>query len=442
MGQKTFRWILLLYVILRWILAVQPGYVIDILAYKRWALTAAREGIPSIYENVDLDYPPLYAYILYPLGKAYLAVAPETPPGTLPDSTLLTLLIKLPPFLFDMLLAALLYLLVTRRRLWGPQRAGPAWGRWAALIYLFNPAVLWDSAYWGQADAIHSALVVASLFYLSGSRMARSGIALGLAGMMKPLAAPMAPLVAVAAFARDRWKGLLIAGLSGAGLVLLVLLPFILTGRGPSVLNHLLFDVDLMPYTTVNGQNLWWLLGPWQDATAPFLIFLTPTKFGLGMFVILSLLILYRAWPAFRNPADESSYASALFQCGAVIMTVFFFFSTHMHENHLFMAVPLTLALAGRSRKWAWFAAVMSFVVFLNVVLHDYDLNPTRRITYYPPFTWGGVSPVENLHQKRLWYWGELIGTYAGAAVTAGLLAAIFWEAWRRLPSLRAKTDS
>ena len=111
MGQRTFRWILVFYVIIRWILAVQPGYVIDILAYKRWALVGAREGLPALYENVDFDYPPLYGYILYPLGKIYLSLAPETPPGTFPDSTLLTMLLKLPPFIFDSLLALFLYLL-------------------------------------------------------------------------------------------------------------------------------------------------------------------------------------------------------------------------------------------------------------------------------------------------------------------------------------------
>ncbi|MBU1702299.1 MAG: DUF2029 domain-containing protein [Candidatus Eisenbacteria bacterium] len=439
MGRRTFSWILIFYIVIRWILAVQPGYIIDTLTYKRWALGAGREGIPSIYDTVDFDYPPLYIYILYPLGKAYLALAAETPLGTIPDSTLLTLLIKLPPFIFDILIAAVLYLLISRRRLWGPQRAGPKWGRWAALIYLFNPAVLWDSAYWGQPDAIHSAFVLASLFFLGGGRAAGSGVALALGGMMKPLAAPIAPLVAVAAFARDRWKGLLTAGLSGVAVVLVLFLPFLMTGRGSSVLNHVLFDVGLMPFTSVNGHNLWWLLGAWRDANTPFFGPLTPKIFGLGLFGLLSLLILYRSWPVFRRAKDDATFTAALIQSAAIITLLFFFFSTHMHENHLFMAVPLTCALAGRSRNWAWLAGMMTFAVFLNVILHDYDPNPMRRITYYPPFTWGGISPFENLHQHRLFAWGELIGTYLGSLITAGLVMAMFREVWRFLG--RARSD-
>ncbi|MBD3337348.1 MAG: hypothetical protein GF355_17685, partial [Candidatus Eisenbacteria bacterium] len=175
MSRGIFRMILVLYLIVRWILGTDPGYVYDTQAYKRWAIGAARHGLPAVYDEVDFDYPPLHAYILYPLGKLYLSLAPEAPPGMIPDSGVLTLMIKTPPFLFDLLLAFLLYRLVTRRKLWGARRAGPSSGRWAALLYLWNPVVLFDSGYWGQVDSIHSALIVASLMALGGTAMAGSG---------------------------------------------------------------------------------------------------------------------------------------------------------------------------------------------------------------------------------------------------------------------------
>ena len=45
-----------------------PGYVSDMNAYKRWALRASQEGIAPVYATSDMDYPPLYAWILAPIG--------------------------------------------------------------------------------------------------------------------------------------------------------------------------------------------------------------------------------------------------------------------------------------------------------------------------------------------------------------------------------------
>jgi hypothetical protein len=69
---------LLAYLLLRWILAMTPGFDYDVNLFKRWALFAARDGVQEVYtQDSEMDYPPLFAYILYPLGKVYLAADPE-----------------------------------------------------------------------------------------------------------------------------------------------------------------------------------------------------------------------------------------------------------------------------------------------------------------------------------------------------------------------------
>ncbi|MBD3337433.1 MAG: DUF2029 domain-containing protein [Candidatus Eisenbacteria bacterium] len=427
MSRGIFRMILVLYLIVRWILGTDPGYVYDTQAYKRWAIGAARHGLPAVYEEVDFDYPPLHAYILYPLGKLYLSLAPDAPPGMIPDSGVLTLMIKTPPLIFDLLLAFLLYRLVTRRKLWGARRAGPSAGRWAALLYLWNPVVLLDSGYWGQVDSIHSALIVASLMALGGSALAGSGGLLGLAGMMKPLAAPFAPLVAVAAAARARWRGLAAAFLAGVVTVLAVLLPFLMTGRAKSIIQHLIYDVDLMPYTSVNGHNLWWFIGPWEDANRSLLGPITPIRLGLGLFAVILIAFLVRAWRPLQRARNAASLTDVTLKLGLVIAAAFFYFSTHMHENHMFLAVPLSLALAGRSRRWTWIAVTTTVAVFFNVLLHDIELMRQA------PFTWGGPSPIMNLHLDRPFAWTELVATYIDAVLVTIAVGWILWEVWRDL---------
>ena len=65
--------------LVRWWLATLPGYPSDLNTYKRWALTAVRDGVHTIYDDAQTtyDYPPLYALILTPVGHAYRLVAPE-----------------------------------------------------------------------------------------------------------------------------------------------------------------------------------------------------------------------------------------------------------------------------------------------------------------------------------------------------------------------------
>src|SRR5688500_8468016 len=92
----------------------QPGYQDDLRAYRRWAVAAAQHGLTSVYAASDMDYPPLYAYLLWPLGKAYLALSPGagTPRGG--DPALWTALVKLPPLAFDVATALLLFRLGRR----------------------------------------------------------------------------------------------------------------------------------------------------------------------------------------------------------------------------------------------------------------------------------------------------------------------------------------
>ena len=110
MRGRAWLWGLAVYLVIRWMLLVHPGYIYDTSAYKRWAINAAHNGISHVYRTSDMDYPPLYAYILAPLGKIYLWVTPDVSDGVR-DTHLLTALVKLPPLIFDLAIALLLFLL-------------------------------------------------------------------------------------------------------------------------------------------------------------------------------------------------------------------------------------------------------------------------------------------------------------------------------------------
>jgi len=244
----------------------------------------------------------------------------------LPSSALFTFLSKTPALLFDAVLAAILYGLVAHRRTWGAARAGPDWGRTAAFVYLWNPVVLWYSAYSGTPDSIHSSLMLASLALLGAGRLAGASVSLSAAGMMKPLAAPLVPLLAVVAAARGGVRGVLLAGSAGLATAVLAFLPFLLAGKGAVVLDRVLGDVDAMPFMSVNAHNLWWLLGGWKDATVPIVAGMTPKTIGVALFLtaLTALLARSRSWLSGKG-AELAYYTSQLMLLGAAINASFFF---------------------------------------------------------------------------------------------------------------------
>jgi hypothetical protein len=408
--------------LLRIWLGVTPGYPPDLNTYKLWSIVAGTRGIQTIYDPMpgsggeaegvratsgfgDYDYPPLYAYLLAPIGALYGSVVPE-PLASFADSKGLNLLVKIPPFIFDLLVAGLIVWVA--RRLRGDRvddasdesRPDPkAWKgifSWAALAYLLQPAVLFNSGYWGQPDSIHGFFVILALTLVLLRRFEPGWIALALGCMMKPLAAPYIPLIALATILRGGWRRLATSAAAAAGTGLVLMFPFILTGRATGVIRHVLFDVDLMPFNSVNAHNLWWLIGPWRSARDPWIGPLNMTHVGLLLFGISYAAVLAGLWKGERRrgavpggggregigrSGGARSIAGPLageerwFIAAACVAFAFFFFSTHMHENHLFMLIPLSALLAIHDRSWRPIMLAAGIVVLVNMALHDMILG-------------------------------------------------------------------
>ncbi len=447
-------------------LATLPGYIPDVHSFKNWAIGSALYGLPAAYDNTDIDYPPLVLYFLYPAGKLYIWSQPELrtaefkraewgeylfytgdgriyrsdmgfraelpevemPSYPLPGSRFLTFLVKAMFIPFDFLVGMLLFWLVSAGGLWGESRAGPGWGRLVALLYLWNPVVLWGSGYWGESDSIMFVFAVASLAMLAFNRIAFSGMLLAAAVLMKPVAAPLVPVLAGVAWIRHRFRGLMPAALAGAAVSILLFLPFVLSGRTCMTFCRVLSDAEIMPYTSCNAHNLWWLIGYyWHDANAPVIGALTPKMIGLALFgtAFVLLLVHSRQWIA-EAEAEAQAYRAGIFLFSAATVATFFFVSTHLHEHHLSMTVPLLLAVAGRDRKLAWLALGCTVACFTNMVLHDLVLP------YRLPLSLNASSPVMYPLMQRPFTWLQLAGSYINSGLIALVAVSVYIAAWRR----------
>lgn len=418
--------------ILRWWLGTLPGYPHDLGAYKHWALWGGTKGVHRIYEEGSwYDYPPLYGILLAPIGyvvakvdpayaEAYLARGTGAP---VPYSASFSLAVKIPPLIFDVLMAILIAYLVRRGGLWGRRRSLLGWA--PALIYLLHPAVLFLSGYWGQPDAIETFFIMAALTLILMRRPELGWMAAALGLLMKPIAAPFFPLLAWATLLRSGWKRLLTGGIAGIAFGLCWFLPFILTGRGSTALTRLVTDVDLMPFTSINAHNLWWLLGSWQRADVPYLGPITATQLGLGLFGLVYLTTLWLLWRVERHrPASSASGWAALrdqpawYAGAAVIAFAFFTLSTHMHENHLFPALPFMILLAGRGRRWAYLTGAAGLAILINMALHDLILGDL----YFAKI--GGPSSFMHPDLRRPLSRFELGVAYANASLTVAVFVA------------------
>ncbi len=445
---------LLAYLALRLWLATTPGYPPDVGQFKLWALQSQQDGLASLYAGgadhdfSRYDYPPLYAYVLRTIGWIYSWFEPDALRRAA-DSTLLTVLVKLPALLADLAIALLLAWIVraTARAPSARRVALPIVAAW-----LLNPAVLLDSGHWGQPDSIHSGFVLAAFACVGGvlgpSRGSFASIVggwclLALATLMKPLGAPFFPLLLAASLLVGGLRRTLAGGLAALATAALLFAPFVATFGVREVAERILGDVTIMSFTSVNAHNVWWLVGPWQPSERPWLGTVTATEVGLALFLcaLAALIVLLVR----RHRARRAGIHGAQLLCiAALLAAAFFLLSTHMHENHLFAALPLLLgALAaappgnGARRSVRWIAALLAFGIAWNLAAHDFvwrhrwpfSIGPIEG--ELPAGSDGAMHGGERLAGTLGAWWNLLAGVALTAFVFGAGLMRLAWSSAR-----------
>lgn len=350
-------------------LAAIPDQMSDLLLYRQWTRGLVERGLaasywpaPALDSAPAIDYPPVFPYALWATGRGLSLLAP----GVLDSDRGLDFVVRMLNAVANILTTILLYFAIRGRAGEGPSAV-------VAALFALNPAVLFDSAYWGQADAVCAVLVVAALCWRARSAVL-SWALLAAASLVKPMAWPLVPLFAMVAW-REGGPKRALTGLAVSGAAaLLILTPFAFSGRLVAILEALVTQVDAMPYASVNAHNLWWLFTgglPWTRADAAWVGPLSCSSGGLLLFAAFYAMTLMRLGRSQEPRALERACASAAFG--------FFVLMTHMHENHLFLFLPLLL-LADGERAWArrFFLAV-TLAALANMALHDPLLSETLR---------------------------------------------------------------
>lgn len=322
---------------------VTPGYSSDMATFTAWAGTAASAGLSRFYAvSTFTDYPPGYVYVLYALGKLRSVFhLPLGSPGLL-------LLMKSPAMLADLVTGYVLLRLVK-------PMAGIGAAVALALLYVFNPAVLVDSAVWGQVDSFFTLFLLLSLLQLAKGRLERATILFALTLLIKPQALIFAP-VYLFAFLRGRsWKRFAQSSLAGIGAFVLLVIPF-------SVHQHPLWIAKLYgktlasyPYATLNAFNLFALAGGnWQPQGATLFLF----SYQVWGTTFLVLSVGFAGYLFWRKKGDRPGNDLLL---ALLLVTCVVLLGAKMHERYWFPAIALSAA------SFAYFKDRRLLQVFLGI---------------------------------------------------------------------------
>jgi hypothetical protein len=362
----------------------------DVMVWKTWSYGALHQGVTTLYgvgghppvrgvvhwraRSTTVDYPPVALYELAAIGRIYQAVSPQ-----FDNTRWLNFTIKLPGFIADLGLAWLLYRLALRR-----DTAASA--RWASAAYWANPAAILNGSVLGYLDPLMALPAIGSVAAAAmGTPMLAGGL-IAIACLTKAQAIFLVPIVALAVWNSSPTMPALAAArtvLAAAIAAVAILLPYLWIGAGPNVWQGVssLLRHDML---SADAANLWWVftffmrawyavadMGAWAAWTMPMKILGISTIVRLGYPdprpLATTAVALAALWALSR--ARHSRDLSLFCALGAFVVHAYFVLGVAVHENHLYLAVPLLALAAGARPRLRPVHIAVSAVIALNLLL-------------------------------------------------------------------------
>ncbi len=341
------------------------GFGGDISLNQDWSKSAVKLGLIQSYsEQVDDDvmlpnYPPLSIGIFALTGYLYQSTLS---PDFDEQAPIYRVIIKLPAILADLVTVVVLYLILL-----------PIGGRrqsfLAASLYAIHPAVIHDSAVWGQIDSVFTLFLCLTILCMQRHRWICAGILMASALLIKMQSLLLVPVVVVAAgFDIKRWLRLLLGGLS---VTFITAIPFAIYGAFDKLMNVYMGSVGFYNTLSYNAYNFWVMLYTRETGKSATDLFVGPLShrmFGLiaWFIVIVSVTVLW--FPAIQQDIKSKGKTGVTMLSAALIAYAFFLFNAEMHERYLFPFIALGLPLLLLDRKSVILYISASILFTLNLV--------------------------------------------------------------------------
>jgi hypothetical protein len=368
-----------------------PGTA-DMSVWKLWSYGGAMEnparlygvgGTPTEWRVVQWDrasgtvvYPPLALYELSGVGRIYRSLHG----GTFPNAVGLTVAIKL---LIVAMEAGMLWLIVVAVR----RTVGAGAARWAAVAYWLNPSLVLAGSFLGYLDPLYMLPAAGALFAAGAGWTFVSGALIAVATLTKPQGVILIPAAMLALLGagdvRPFVRQCLVFAAGGVAATAGVVGPIVAVGGFPNLLLAMsrLAHHDML---SGNAANLWWIvtyvlrvvyairdLGVWGSITLTNRILAISRVLELGYpnprIIGTAMTIAAAAWALWTARRVRGSIM--LCAVGAFLMHAYATLAAQVHENHIYVAVPLLVIVAAARPAYRPLMWVVSAIFFLNLNL-------------------------------------------------------------------------
>lgn len=353
-----------------------PGAYSDMNVWKDWTQKIAQHGLTNIFNVSDINYIG-YDYALWVIAAIYQRISPSFDI----ESMRLNLLVKGPPVLFDLALVALTFAVsrallrqrpevvaAAARRLRLDRLAlapATALALLPAALVAFHPAVVYDSAAWGQTDGIITFFMLAAVAALAGRAVMLAFFLWAVGFVVKPQPIVILPALVAFTWWMAGWRGLARAGVGIAAGAALTMGFWVVQGETRSLIHvyHMLFTPE--PSLSMQAWNGWWFSTlrshPVPDNTAV-------TVFGAGLTYQRASLLLFGAavllsLAYLRRHRD----LVGLLEASAFAVFAFYMLPVSIHERYLYPLFGLLAPVLLLRPRWLLLYAPLSVTFFLNL---------------------------------------------------------------------------
>ncbi len=330
---------IMIFALLTRLLAGYTYYVkFDLLYYIRWSTGLHEGGLFNAYEylsqgNFALDYPPLFLFPLYIVG--FFTKNPEI----IASNSDYMLALKMFQILFDVAIIPLIY--------WAFHKKSEIMSLIACGLWAINPAMIINSAYWGQTDSLMIMLLFVTFKFMDDDRIYLGTFFYCLSCLAKFQSAYFAPVFLLyllftknenGKFTLRNLEKLLTAIAVGVITVLGVFLPFMYNSSQGILLPFKVYFGGLGKYqrASYNAFNFYAAIG--QNSEPDYNPVIGPVTLGtignILLVVIVALIILLYFYAPKKSP---------WLLCFTIMQSVFML-TTRMHERY---QIPVLIFLIG-----------------------------------------------------------------------------------------------
>ena len=338
----------------------------DAIIWQVWARSIHEHGFINVLRTADSNNVG-YHYVLWPTSIVYAWISPAFELWT----PAFRVLIKIPPFLADLGITALIF--ATARSL---VPAGATASRrnalaaLAALAFALAPASIYDSMWWSQIDSINAICMLGAVVLLAKGRVELAFAVWMLGFLAKPQPLVILPVLVAFSYFRfglvDALRGLLAAALVFAAAIA----PFVLHGDARLVIETYDRMFEQWPLDLAQGAwNGWSILDVAGDPHPGDVLVnpgvaITYARLSIALCAVATLVAI--AW--LRRNLD----LPGLLFASAAMVFAFYMLPTSTHERYLYPMFALLAPLIVRDRRIAILYLAMSVTFILNLLA----LNP------------------------------------------------------------------